>query len=141
MAVSGRKPKPPGEAVFKGKPAHEWTEVEDVPFDGGPRLVGTRANGDEWSDRVRQKWQVWRRMPHCVLWRDSDWEFAFDTLEMVARFHTSGTVGAAEEIRQREKIMGTTVDARLGLRIRYVEPASDKPKLAVVTNADDYRDL
>ncbi|MUM06217.1 hypothetical protein B5P44_15680 [Mycobacterium sp. CBMA 213] len=130
-------------AVHRGKSNHEWTEVDDVPFDGGPRLTGLRGNGDEWSDRVRQKWQTWRRMPHCILWTDSDWEYAFDTLELVARFHSGGRTGGtgtAQEIRQREAQMGTTVDSRRALRIRYVDPKKPAP-LAVVKNADDYRDL
>jgi hypothetical protein len=35
--------------------------------------------------------------------------------------------------------MATTLDARQGLRIRYIEPASSPP--AGVTNLDQYRDL
>lgn len=140
MAVKGRKPKPPGEAVHRNKLAHDWTEVEDVPFDGGPRLTGLRANGEDWPDRTRQKWQVWRRMPHCILWTEADWEFAFDTLELVARFHDGGSsISLIAEIRAREKQMGTTLDSRRDLRIRYIEPEVEKPKLAVVM--DDYRDL
>ena len=35
MPVTGRKPKPPGEAVHRGKPTHDWTEVENVHPQGG----------------------------------------------------------------------------------------------------------
>ncbi|ORV20957.1 hypothetical protein AWB98_01265 [Mycolicibacterium conceptionense] len=128
-------------AVHRNKPAQDWTEVEDKPFDGGPRLTGLRANGEDWPDRTRQKWQVWRRMPHCILWTESDWEFAFDTLELVARFHSGGgSISLIAEIRTREKLMGTTLDSRRDLRIRYIEPQKTAP-LAVVKNVDDFRDL
>lgn len=61
-------------------------------------------------------------MPHCVLWEKSDWQFAKDTAIIAAAFH-AGDLVRAQELRQREKIMGTTADARRDLRIRYVEPA------------------
>jgi hypothetical protein len=39
-------------------------------------------------------------------------------------------------LRNREKVLGTTIDSRRDLRIRYTEPASSP-----VTNLDQYRDL
>jgi hypothetical protein len=45
----------------------------------------------------------------------------------------------ATELRNREKVLGTTIDSRRDLRIRYTEPASSPP--AGVTNLDQYRDL
>jgi hypothetical protein len=42
-------------------------------------------------------------------------------------------------LRNREKVLGTTIDSRRDLRIRYTEPASSPP--AGVTNRDQYRDL
>ena len=66
-------------------------------------------------------------------------EFALDTLEVAAALYAGGTVGLVAELRNREKIMATTLDARQGLRIRYIEPASSPP--AGVTNLDQYRDL
>lgn len=140
MPVGGRKPKPPGEAVHRNKPAFDWTEVEDVPFTGGPRLYGQRQNGQDWPERVRQKWQTWRRMPHAKLWTDADWDFVFDTLEIAAQFVETGEVKYATELRNREKIIGTTVDFRRDLRIRYVEP-KQKANLAPVVNVDDFRNL
>lgn len=62
-----------------------------------------------------------------------------DTAALKAKFHTDGGTGLATECRNREKVMGTTVDYRRDLRIRYVEP---KPvELAAVTAIDEYRDL
>ena len=52
---------------------------------------------------------------------------------------TGGPIGLATELRNREKGLGTTIDSRRDLRIRYTEPASSPP--AGVTNLDQYRDL
>jgi hypothetical protein len=76
---------------------------------------------------------------HARLWRASDCEFARDTIEIAAAFIDGGTVGLATELRNREKVLGTTIDSRRDLRIRYTEPASSPP--AGVTNLDQYRDL
>jgi hypothetical protein len=43
------------------------------------------------------------------------------------------------EVRMREKIIGTTVDARRDLRIRYVEPETESIALAPVDDLDDRR--
>ena len=61
------------------------------------------------------------------------------TLDDAARFYDGGPVGLAAELRAREKVMATMLDARQGLRIRYTEPASSPP--VGVTNLDQYRDL
>jgi hypothetical protein len=85
-------------------------------------------------------------MPHCVRCSDGDWSFAIDTAMLAAEFHESGTSSSAAELRQREKILGTTMDARRALRIRYlpVEVApveGDEGAPAPVAQLDDYRDL
>ena len=53
--------------------------------------------------------------------------------------YTGGPIGLATELRNREKVLGTAIDSRRDLRIRYTEPASSPP--AGVTNLDHYRDL
>lgn len=78
-------------------------------------------------------------MPHCRLWTESDWEFALETA-MVADALFYGRTSAATELRQREKVLGTTVDSRRDLRIRYVESAGEVDD-AEVTRLDDFRDL
>jgi hypothetical protein len=50
---------------------------------------------------------------------------------VVADAAFGGSASAATELRQREKIMGTTLDSRRDLRIRYV---SDTPAEAVVSS-------
>lgn len=75
-------------------------------------------------------------MPHCIIWDSSDWQFAMDTAYVAAAFHR-GNIKAATELRQREKIMGTTVDSRRDLRIRYVDPPVAAP--AGITAIDKYK--
>lgn len=148
MPVAGRKPKPEGQARNRTKPTHDWTEVPNVPYAGerpmlprkravmtpfGPKDVALQAMTKRWWDAVS-------RMPHCALWTDADWMFALTTA-LVADAAFCGGVGAATELRNREKVLGTTADARLGLRIRYVDPESEQVVPADVVSLADYRDL
>lgn len=140
MPVAGRKPKPQGESRNRMKPTHDWTEVDDVPFVGGPKLPRTRTNGQPWMKRTKDKWSAWASMPHCVLWGEAEWDFALDAIELAAQFH-AGNERVATELRNREKVLGTTGDFRRDLRIRYVEPKPDNETPASVAKMDDYRDL
>lgn len=148
MPVTGRKPKPDGQARNRNAPTHDWTEVVDEPYAGprpelpetrtvmaqfGPQEVPLRAMTSVW-------WESTSTMPHCILWTPSDWSFALTTA-LVADAAFSGGVGAATELRNREKVLGTTVDYRRDLRIRYIDPAAEKATPAEVVTLDDYRDL
>lgn len=129
MPVRGTKPTE-GPKRHRGAATHEWTEVEDRPYTGkvpvrlparreligpkGPVSVPVTALTKNW-------WKSLRRMPHCALWSETDWHFALATA-LVADLAFRGIASAASELRQREKVMGTTVDARRDLRIRYVTP-------------------
>jgi hypothetical protein len=147
MAISGRKPKPEGQAIHRNKLAHDWTEVPNVPFRGGPKLPARRMNGRSWEPRIRAKWKAWSSMPHCKLWGPSAWEFALDTIELAALVY-DGEPRFAAELRAREKTLGTTPESLRDLRIRYTDadkaaaPArrasGSKSKVAQI---DDYRDL
>jgi hypothetical protein len=139
MPVQGRKPKPPGQAVTRHKPTHDWTEVPNVPFEGAPQLPETRSDGRPWPSRTRQKWQAWSAMPHCKLWGPAEWDFALDSIELAAQFH-EGNARIATELRNRERVLGTTVDYLRDLRIRYVDVAP-APQDATVTRLNDYRNL
>lgn len=75
---------------------------------------------------TRQWWRTVSRVPHAVLWTASDWQFALATALVADDFH-HGPTTAAVELRQREKILGVTGDARRDLRIRYVPPVDDDP--------------
>lgn len=157
MGVPGTKPTADRSQVrFKGSVA-EWTEVEDVPFSDPPVLperevsvnyheAGLVPGG--WPDSTLRWWAVICRMPHCKLWSDADWEFAFTTAETHARFAEGWKGASGSELRQREKLMGVYHDARRDLRIRYVEPRKLKADAsatgtdgATVANMRDYRNL
>ena len=140
MPVRGTKTKPAGQAQNRTKPVHVWLEVPDLPFDGEVPELPDREGG--WSARALRKWAAWSSMPHCRLWSMTDWDFAIDALEVAERFY-AGDRAAATELRNREKLLGTTLDFRRDLRIRYVDPdAQDEVERdpTVVTDLDAYRD-
>lgn len=102
-------------------------------------LSSARSVPAEWPAETRRWWAAVTSMPHCVMWADSDWQFALDTALVAATFH-AGDVRVAGELRQREKIIGTTGDARRDLRIRYVDPEPEtEQEAATVTAMDTYR--
>lgn len=148
MAVAGRKPKPDAERRNRMPAVHDWTEVDDVPYGGKTPRLPVRCRVDEesgkpvrvaWPEATKRWWAVVAKMPHCTLWTDADWEFALETAEVHARF-TEGANGT--ELRIRQKLLGTTLDARRDLRIRYVKPkVQPAGGDATVTSIDAYRGL
>lgn len=138
MPVAGRKPKPDGQKRNRHAPTHDWVEVPNVPFADGRRLPPKRPGGKAWPARTKAWWRVVSSMPHCVLWAASDWEYALDTAQVAAEFH-DGDVRVATELRNREKLLGTTLDFRRDLRIRYVDSKPEAEERADVTSLDDYR--
>ena len=129
MPLPGSKPS--GQPTRRrNKATHEWVEVADVLFKGGPSLPKTQAGQPSWPTATMRWWQAVSRMPHCSLWTESDWQFAIDSAYVVAEFHR-GDMKAATEMRQREKVMGTTVDFRRDLRIRYVPDAPEEERVGV----------
>ncbi|WP_396909493.1 hypothetical protein [Mycolicibacterium sp.] len=152
MAVKGRKPTE-GPTRHHAQPTHDWSEVIDVPFEDAPPLPSRAPrfirdeDGNnvavvrEWPKEALRKWTVWSRMPHCKLWRPADWEYAFDCLEVAAAFIETSAVGLATELRNREKMLGTTEDYRRDLRIKYVDSATaDVPHLRVVSDDELFGD-
>lgn len=142
MPVTGRKPK--DNPRNRNTPTYDWTEVRDIPFARGPRLPRYRLGGRAWPTQTKRWWKAVSTMPHCVLWGESDWSYAIDTAMIAAEFH-DGERAAATELRHREKVMGTTVDTRRDLRIRYIpataptdEPVGDGT-VATVSRLDDHR--
>lgn len=117
--VAGRKPKEPEARVNRMPPTHEWVEVPHVPYKGKrPRMPYSNAMTRAWWDAVS-------KMPHCALWEPADWQFALDTAAIHAQF-AEGDMKVAGELRIREKVMGTTLDARRDLRIRYIDPNGEE---------------
>lgn len=106
-------------------PNAEWIDVPDVSYDGAspdlPKLKGRQ----KWHEIVVQWWENVRHMPHCALWRPTDWDYALETALMKQRHYDRFMEGEekttdAVEIRRREDTMGTTGEALRKLRIRYV---------------------
>ena len=136
MPVRGSKPT--GQPTRRrNKPVHEWVEVPDAPFTGGPKLPKTQPGQPTWPTATRVWWKAISQMPHCILWAESDWLFALDTALLSAHFHRGG-IATSAELRHREKIMGTTLDARRDLRIRYVPEAPEDERVGV-SSIEGYR--
>jgi len=134
MPVSGPAPKNEGQKRRRNAPTHEWLDVPNKPYRGKVPVSLPRkrtimlAFGPEKFDlepMTKEWWKSIRSMPHCALWTESDWQFALATA-IVADDAFRGKSGAQAELRQREKIMGTTIDARRALRIRYIDQADTK---------------
>jgi len=149
LPIAGRKPKPEGQARNRTKPTIDWTEVVDAPFAGKrPELPKKRrvllqfgeTKDIKLHDLTREWWETVSTMPHCTLWTESDWRFALSTALVADAFHY-GHTPSATELARREKVLGTTVDARRDLRIKYVAAPSEQVDPAGVTKLDDYRDL
>ena len=123
MAMPGRKPSD-RPTVTRHKPTHDWTEILNVPYSGDhPELPLSRTllKGDEpieipIENRTRDWWIALCKMPHCVLWQDSDWAFALDTAMVQAAAAAPAFHG-----------------------IRYVDPEPEAPVIAVVSQIDDRR--
>jgi hypothetical protein len=123
MALPGAKPKPDGEKVTRHEQVHEWTEVVNEPYTGPVPDLDLLPGTARW-------WAALTTMPHCSLWTPSTWMFAVDTAVLHQAFE-GGETRLAAEIRIREKVLGTTLDALRDLRIRYVKPAE------IVSSAGD----
>jgi len=137
VPLPGSKPNEGQPVRHRVKPRHDWLEVENKPFRGRHDLPAIQPDGRPWPDATRSWWKVISRMPHCRLWNPGDWQFALDTAMIAAAFH-AGDIKQAVELRQREKVMGTTLDARRDLRIRYIEPLPKEERVGV-TAIEDYR--
>ena len=151
MAFRGAKPKADRSQIRHKNPVLEWTEIPDVPHDGPelPQRWALRGGLEveiAWPVPTIRWWGKIRTMPHAKLWSATDWEFAFSSAELHARI-VEGR-GSLTELRQREKIMLCTLEARQGSRIRYVAPSAASRREADPVEGDpppvrldDFRDL
>lgn len=114
----GSKPNVGQPVRHRVKPTHDWIEVPNVRFEGGPALPRGK-----WHRLTRRWWKVISAMPLCALWDEDDWGYALETA-IVAEVFYRGAITAAAELRLRGRVMGITWDARRDLRIRYVEPVN-----------------
>lgn len=145
MAIRGRKPKPDNEKVNRG-PVLGWIEVPDVPFEpqeehqlgahpGNPPTKWTKRWDRKWAPATLAWWDAVSRMPHCILWGPEQWQFARSAALVYDRW-VKGDNARAAEIPKREKVMGTTFDARRDLRIRYVNPKAFEAPVDVDDGAE-----
>jgi hypothetical protein len=51
--------------------------------------------------------------------------------------YTGGPIGLATELRNREKVLGTTIDSRRDLRIRYTDPRRRRSRTSTSTGTSD----
>lgn len=143
MAFPGVEPRE--QSRYRASNTTGWTDVPNVPFTSLTPVLPTKK-GHKWYPEVQAWWKIVRRMPHCVLWTETDWQFALETAFLKQDWwsdYYSGTVYTTKsvEVRRREDQMGTTVEARRKLRIRYtdVEAASEQSTDGTVASLDDRR--
>lgn len=146
MALPARAPKPPDQVRHRhgSSTAHVWKEVPNVKFQGDSPDLPARESGRPYPACTLRWWEIVRRMPHCILWEESDWEFALSVAEMHASVNErdisrSATLMAG--FRTAEKALGMTLSARLSLRIKYVDAVSKEPLPDNVSKLYDYTEL
>ena len=123
MAISGPAPKAPGTKQRRNPDTHEWQDVVDAPYEGpAPELPASY----EWGPGARAWFEAVRSMPHAALFKASDWMFVLETAFVVNEMW-SGNAGVAGECRQRNAKLGVTLEDRMKLRIRYVDPEVGEP--------------
>jgi hypothetical protein len=114
----GRKPEPDRSTVRNRKTPVPGYDVPNVPYEAGRKRM--LPSGYAWPPETHAWWRCLRVMPHCVLWTETDWQYALTTAWIHARVWV-GDYKMATELRNRERAMGMTDEARKALRIRYVD--------------------
>jgi len=124
MPVRGRPAKDPDQRVNRMPLQHEFQRVLNVPY--VPTKEQARCPVAGAKTATRRWWAMVSTMPHCINWTEGEWEFARATAFIHDRFmNDRPTLG--KELRDRERVMGTTEDARRALKIRYVSAVEDEP--------------
>lgn len=132
MAVTG--PFPKENSRNRGK-ITDWKEYENTPNE--PRPV-PKVHGVKFRVAVVEWWNIICRMPHTVDWKESDWQFAVETMLLrEAWWKTYARNGNPQpsvmvELRRRDDQMGTTMEARRKLRIRYIEPRISESEIEAI---------
>jgi hypothetical protein len=128
VALPGPEPK---DHKIGRTPNAEWIEVVDEPNLDAPELSG------EHHESTMMWWTEISTLPHTILWRESDWTFAADTALIKDRFYEGDfTAAITMEMRRREDLMGTTMEARRKLRIRYIRPIVSDEEIHEVFKED-----
>lgn len=108
-------------------PSADWLDVADLPNDGPWPELPALPRKRKWHELATRSWEQIRVMPHTRLWTDTDWTFCHETILLKHYWFThieagTQTVSEGIEIRRREDQIGTTMESRRKLRIRYVDP-------------------
>lgn len=130
MAFAQGSMKPEGQARHR-VPTIGWTDVLDVPYTGPSPDLPPAVGG--WPEMTVEWWRIVRKMPHCVLWKDEDWDFAIQSAVLHARVYSdimNAPAAIIGEFRKREAAMGFGYDARQTLRIRYIKPGTGEKSTA-----------
>lgn len=148
MALPARAPKPPDQVRHRmgSSTALVWKDVERVPYLGESPDLPARESGRPYPVSTLRWWEIVRKMPHCILWEASDWEYALAVAEMHASvferdLSARGAVTLLGTFRTAENKLGTTLSSRLSLRIRYVDPVSKQTLPDNVARLHDYSEL
>lgn len=121
MAIRGRRPKNEDQRINRNGLTHDWIDVPDIAYRGDrPDLPA----GMPWA--TLEWWETVSTMPLCILWREEDWHFALGAARLHAAF-VQGDMSAEPKLRERERVMGTTLAYRRDHRIRYVSPLAFAP--------------
>jgi hypothetical protein len=126
MARPGPEPK---KGPKHGHGGAGWVDYVNTPYTGpGSDRDLPDVPGVQWFPQVEAWWNEVRRMPHCKDWTPTDWIFGIETALFKNNLYSEyfgGTVHASmiAQIRMREDQMGTTMEARRKMGIRYVDPA------------------
>jgi hypothetical protein len=92
-------------------------------------------NDIAWHPRTKAWWQSWRTSPLAQTFTDGDWDFLLDTALLHSEMW-NGETKLAAEIRLRVSAFGSTPEARLRLRLKIDEEATE---VAQTVNMDAER--
>lgn len=113
MAIRG--PAPKEKSRHRNPLVYGTTEVPDVPFSGTVPIKCPRNA----HPNTRQWLKVVSRLPHAVLWLDTDWAYIAETMALKDAFE-KGDLKLEAGLRRRYATIGVTYEDRLKLRIKYV---------------------
>ena len=139
MPVRGRPAKDPDQRVNRVPLQHQFAQVLDVPYVPTPDQVRCPVKNP--LAPTKRWWAMISTMPHCINWREGEWEYARASAVIHDAF-TRGRVTLSKTLHDRERVMGTTEDARRALKIRYVTAVEtetptqdDAPKAPIAFDA------
>lgn len=124
MPTRGRPPKDEGQRINRVPLQHTYLTIPNVPYE--PTAAQKRCPVPNAHTLTKAWWAMVSTLPHARQWGEGEWAFARATCFVHEDFITKRTL--AKELRDRERAIGTTEDARRALRIRYAgETVQEEP--------------